>query len=231
MKQKFTSNGWLVVNKPEGVESFGVIRKLKFRYQFHKIGFAGTLDPLASGILLIGINKATKLIPQIHLFKKRYEVQVRFGAITPTLDAEGRYTSLGPVSHDLQDRLHHIKKFIGTYQQKIPNFSAHKKEGKNFYEFARNNEEIEDRYKQVSVSSLKVLYSHSSTLGIELECQTGFYVRAFASDLASSMGDKGYASYIKRLKIGEFSMDRSVPYEKILDFSSINDLHSHLITI
>ena len=59
MKQKFTSNGWLVVNKPEGVESFGVIRKLKFRYQFHKIGFAGTLDPLASGILLIGINKAT----------------------------------------------------------------------------------------------------------------------------------------------------------------------------
>ena len=191
MKQKFTSNGWLVVNKPEGVESFGVIRKLKFRYQFHKIGFAGTLDPLASGILLIGINKATKLIPKIHLSKKSYEVQVHFGAITPTLDSEGRYTSLDPVSHDPQDRIHHIKKFIGTYQQKIPNFSAHKKEGKNFYELARNNEEIEDRYKQVSVSSLKVLYSNSSTLGIELECQTGFYVRAFASELASSMGDKG----------------------------------------
>jgi len=231
MKQKFTSDGWLVVNKPEGIESFGVIRKLKFRYQFHKIGFAGTLDPLASGILLIGINKATKLIPHIHLFKKSYEVQVRFGAITPTLDSEGRYTSLESVSHDHQDRIHHIKKFIGTYQQKIPNFSAHKKEGKNFYELARNNEEIEDRYKQVSVSSLKVLYSNSSTLGIELECQTGFYVRAFASDLATSMGDKGYASYIKRLKIGEFSMDRSVPYENILDFSSINDLSTNLITI
>ena len=231
MKQKFTSNGWLVVNKPEGVESFGVIRKLKFRYQFHKIGFAGTLDPLASGILLIGINKATKLIPKIHLSKKSYEVEVRFGAITPTLDSEGRYTSLEPISHDLQDRLLHIKKFIGTYQQKIPNFSAHKKEGKNFYELARNNEEMEDRYKQVSVSSLKVLYSNASTLGIELECQTGFYVRAFASDLASSMGDKGYASYIKRLKIGEFSMDRSVPYENILDFSSIHDLSTNLITI
>ena len=231
MKQKFTSNGWLVVNKPEGVESFGVIRKLKFRYQFHKIGFAGTLDPLASGILLIGINKATKLIPKIHLSKKSYEVQVRFGAITPTLDSEGRYTSLDPVSHDPQDRIHHIKKFIGTYQQKIPNFSAHKKEGKNFYELARKNEEIEDRYKQVSVSSLKVLYSNSSTLVIELECQTGFYVRAFASELASSMGDKGYASYIKRLKIGEFSIDRSVDYENILDFSSINDLSTNLITI
>ena len=231
MKQKFTSNGWLVVNKPEGVESFGVIRKLKFCYQFHKIGFAGTLDPLASGILLIGINKATKLIPKIHLFKKSYEVQVRFGAITPTLDSEGRYTSLEPVSHDKQDRIHHIKKFIGTYQQKIPNFSAHKIKGKNFYEFARINEEIEDRYKQVSVSSLKVLYSNSSTLGIEIECQAGFYVRAFASELASSMGEKGYASYIKRLKIGEFSMDRSVPYENILDFSSIHDLSTNLITI
>ena len=231
MKQKFTSNGWLVVNKPEGVESFGVIRKLKFRYQFHKIGFAGTLDPLASGILLIGINKATKLIPKIHLFNKSYEVQIRFGATTPTLDSEGRYTSLEPVCHDFQDRIHYIKKFIGTYQQKIPNFSAHKKEGKNFYELARNNEDIEDRYKQVSVSSLKILYSNPSTLGIELECQTGFYVRAFASDLASSMGDKGYASYIKRLKIGEFSMDRSVDYENILDFSSINDLSTNLITI
>ena len=231
MKHKFTSNGWLVVDKPEGVESFGVIRKLKFRYQFHKIGFAGTLDPLASGILLIGINKATKLIPKIHLSKKSYEVQVRFGAITPTLDSEGRYTSLEPVSHNFQDRIRYIKKFIGTYRQKIPNFSAHKKEGKNFYQLARNNEEIGDRYKQVSVSSLKVLYSSSSTLGIELECQTGFYVRAFASDLASSMGDKGYASYIKRLNIGEFSINRSVHYEKILDFSSINDLSTNLITI
>ena len=231
MKQKFTYNGWLVVNKPEGVESFGIIRKLKFRYQFHKIGFAGTLDPLASGILLIGINKATKLIPKIHLSNKRYEVQIRFGATTPTLDSEGRYTFLEQITHDFQDRIHYIKKFIGTYQQKIPNFSAHKKEGKNFYELARNNEDIEDRYKQVSVSSLKVLYSNPSTLGIELECQTGFYVRAFASELASSMGDKGYASQIKRLKIGEFSMDRSVDYENILDFSSINDLSTNLITI
>lgn len=231
MKQKFTSDGWLVVNKPEGVESFGVIRKLKFRYQFHKIGFAGTLDPLASGVLLIGINKATKLIPKIHLSKKSYEVQVRFGATTPTLDSEGRYTSLEPVSHDPQDRIQHIKKFIGTYQQKIPNFSAHKKEGKNFYQLARNNEEIEERYKQVSVSSLKILYSNSSTLGVELECQTGFYVRAFATELASSLREAGYASYIKRLKIGDFSMDRSVAYENILDFSSINDLSTNLITI
>ena len=231
MKQKFTSDGWLVVNKPEGVESFGVIRKLKFRYQFHKIGFAGTLDPLASGVLLIGINKATKLIPKIHLSKKSYEVQVRFGATTPTLDSEGRYSSLVPVSHDPQDRIHHIKKFIGTYQQKIPNFSAHKKEGKNFYQLARNNEEIEERYKQVSVSSLKILYSNSSTLGVELECQTGFYVRAFATELASSLREAGYASYIKRLKIGDFSMDRSVAYENILDFSSINDLSTNLITI
>ena len=83
MKQKFTSNGWLVVNKPQGIESFGVIRKLKFRYQFHKIGFAGTLDPLASGILLIGINKATKLIPKIHLSKKSYEVCLLYTSPSP----------------------------------------------------------------------------------------------------------------------------------------------------
>ena len=70
MKEKFVSNGWLLVDKPEGVESFGVIRKLKFRFQFHKIGFAGTLDPLATGLLLIGINKATKKIPEVHKAQK-----------------------------------------------------------------------------------------------------------------------------------------------------------------
>ena len=93
------------------------------------------------------------------------------------------------------------------------------------------NEEIEERYKQVSVSSLKILYSNSSTLGVELECQTGFYVRAFATELASSLREAGYASYIKRLKIGDFTNNNAVPYEKILDFSTINDLHSNLITI
>ena len=231
MKTNFPHSGWLVVNKPQGVESFGVVRKLKFLYQFNKIGFAGTLDPLASGLLLIALNKATKLIPQIHSASKIYEVQIRLGATTPTLDAEGRYSAMQDISCDPLNYRNNLRQFIGTYQQRIPNFSAHKLSGKNFYELARNNEEMEDRYKQVSVSSLKVLYSNSSTLGIELECQTGFYVRAFASDLAASMGDKGYASYIKRLKIGEFSMERSVPYENILDFSSIHDLSTNLITI
>ena len=165
------------------------------------------------------IEKGSKLL----IFNER--------AITPTLDSEGRYTSLEPVSHNPSNRIHHIKKYIGSYQQKIPNFSAHKKEGKNFYQLARNNETIEERYKQVAISSLKILYSKPTTLGIELECQTGFYVRAFAEELSSSLGDLGYASYIKRLNIGDFSMNRSVAYEKILDFSSIDDLSNHLITI
>jgi len=231
MKENFPSSGWLLIDKPEGIESFGVIRKLKFRYLFHKIGFAGTLDPLASGLLLVGINRATKKIPEIHQKKKCYELEIQFGAETTTLDSEGRFSQMKPISHNINQRSLHLKNFIGTYLQKVPNFSAHRLKGKNFYELARKNEVIEDRLKQVSVHSLKVLYSHTSKIGIELDCQTGFYVRAFAEELAKSLGDIGYASRIKRLKIGTFSLNQALPYEKILDFSSINDLHSHLITI
>ena len=231
MKKTYHNDGWLLVYKPEGIESFRIVRKLKFKYQFHKIGFAGTLDPLASGLLLIAINKATKIIPYIHTKKKSYEVQIYFGASTPTLDSEGRFTSAQKVIHKKEDRLMHLKKFIGSYSQRIPNFSAHKVEGKNMYELARKNIAIEQKYKDVLISSIKVLYSTPSTLGIELECKTGFYVRAFAEELATSLGDIAYASFIKRLKIGDFNISNAVEFEKILDFSTIHDLDSHLITI
>ena len=231
MKEKFSESGWLLINKPEGIESFGVIRQLKYKYQFHKIGFAGTLDPLASGLLLIGINKATKKITEIHQRQKKYEMEIRFGASTPTLDAEGRFNFLKNIEHKMKDRIQHLKKFVGNYQQKIPNFSAHKSKGKNFYELARNNEVIEERFKSVNISSIKILYSDTQHLGLEIDCQTGFYVRAFAEELAISLGDIAYTSLIKRLKIGDFKINQSTPFEKVLDFSSINDLHSHLIAI
>jgi tRNA pseudouridine55 synthase len=231
MKPNYTNSGWLLVYKPEGIESFGIVRKLKFKYKFNKIGFAGTLDPLASGLLLIGINKATKSIPLIHQEKKAYEVQIYFGASTPTLDGEGRFENMKTPSHQLYERINHLKKFIGKYQQKIPNFSAHKIEGKNMYELARNNTAIEMKHKPVCVSALTILYSKLMTMGVHIECNTGFYVRAFAEELAKSLGDCAYASFIKRLKIGNFELSQSVEYEKILDFSTIHDLDSHLISI
>ena len=135
------------------------------------------------------------------------------------------------ITHSPLNRIYHLKKFIGDYKQKIPNFSAHKSQGKNFYELARNNEVIEERMKDVSIKRIKILYSNQNTVGLELDCQTGFYVRAFAEEFAHSLGDIAYASVIKRLKIGDFTNNNAVPYEKILDFSTINDLHSNLITI
>ena len=208
--EKLKSNE-VLINKPQGIESFGVIRKLKFRYSFKKIGFAGTLDPLASGLLLVGINKATKKIPNIHQEKKSYEVEIRFGASTNTLDSEGRFFKMKSSSHNINERVLHLKKFIGTYQQKIPDFSAHKLNGKNFYELARDNKVIEHRYKKVSVQSLKVLSSNNSKMRVELNCRSGFYVRAFAEEFANSLGDIAYASMIKRMKIGTFDINQAIP--------------------
>ncbi|MDA9610578.1 tRNA pseudouridine(55) synthase TruB [Alphaproteobacteria bacterium] len=231
MKHIFTSSGWLLINKPEGVESFGVIRELKFRYKFSKIGFAGTLDPLASGLLLIAINKATKLISKMHLKNKIYQVRIFFGAETKTQDIEGRYINYQYPSHTKDKRLEMLKKFIGTYQQKIPIFSAHKIKGKNFYELARKEEVQEEKYKQVNIDSLKILKQNNNYLDVNIECETGFYVRSFAEEFSKSLGDMGMAMNIIRTKIGDFNLSDSLDFENILDFSHINDLDSRIITI
>ena len=231
MKQIAEESGWLPVNKPEGVESFGVVRELKYRFKFKKIGFAGTLDPLATGVLLIAINKATKLIPQMHLRRKKYEVIVFFGANTKSQDMEGRYSNYQNIHHREDQRIDKLKDLIGSYEQKIPIFSAHKIKGKNFYEFARKGELIEKKFKNVDVSSLKIINQTKQSVKIEIECSTGFYVRSFAEELSNLLGDIGYAMAIKRLEIGDFTVSECIDLQNILDFSSINDLYSKIIPI
>lgn len=231
MKQNFISSGWLPINKPEGVESFGVIRELKFRFKFSKIGFVGTLDPLASGLLLVAVNKATKLIPTMHLKIKTYKVRIFFGAQTKTQDIEGRYVDYKYPSHDMKERVSKLKFFIGNYQQKIPIFSAHKIKGKNFYELARKEEFLEERFKQVNVHSLKITHQSTNSLDITIDCETGFYVRSFAEEFAKSLGDLGFAMSIIRTKIGDFNLSHSIDFQNILDFSDINDLDSQIIPI
>lgn len=231
MKPICNNSGWLIVNKPEGIESYGVIRELKFRFQFKKIGFVGTLDPLASGLLIIGINKATKKIPEIHLENKKYEVKILFGASTNTQDIEGRYIKYKKISHSLYDRIKQLKNFIGIYDQKIPFYSAHKKNGKNYYELSRDNKIIEEKYKQVQVHSIKILHQDIDTLTLKIECQTGFYIRAFAEELAKSLDDLGFAISIIRYKIGQFKLSNAIDFQNILDFSDINDLYTHIIPV
>ena len=231
MKEIFEESGWLAINKPEGIESFGIIRELKFKFKFKKIGFVGTLDPLASGVLLVAINKATKLIPKMHLKNKHYELIIFFGAETKSLDIESRYTNYKKLNHDLEKRLEKIRQFIGSYNQKIPIFSAHKINGKNFYQLARKNQNLTHKYKGIEVSSLKIISNTEHTMSIKIECSAGFYVRSFASELSYELNELGYAISIKRTKIGDIDINKCLDIQNILDFSCINDLYSAIIPI
>ncbi len=231
MKKIFNSNGWLLVNKPEGIESFGVIRELKFRFKFNKIGFTGTLDPLASGLLLIGINKATKLIPVVHLKKKKYKVKIFFGASTDTQDLEGKYINYKKPKHNINERVNVLKYLIGSYEQRIPTYSAHKIKGKNFYEHARDNQPIVDMFKNVIVHSLKITAQSKDAIDLNIECESGFYVRSFAEEMAKSLGECGFAMNIVRYEIGDFKLSDSIDFQNILDFSDIKDLDSKIIPI
>ena len=231
MKKIVHKSGWLPVNKPEGVESFGVIRELKFRFQFSKIGFVGTLDPLASGLLLVAINKATKLIPQMHSMTKKYQVKIFFGSETNTQDIEGRYINYKKPNHSYEQRINILSNFIGSFEQKVPIFSAHKLKGKNLYQLARKNELVEEKYKAVIVHSLKVKKQNINSIDIDIECNTGFYVRSFAQEFAKNLGEFGVAMNIIRSEIGHFNLNETVDFQNILDFSDINDLDSKIIPI
>ncbi len=231
MKKIIHNSGWLPVNKPEGVESFGIIRELKFRFQFSKIGFAGTLDPLASGLLLIAINKATKLIPQIHSLTKKYQVKIFFGSETKTQDIEGRYINYKKVNHNYEQRIKILNNFIGSFRQKIPIFSAHKSKGKNLYQLARKNELVEEKFKEVTVHSLKIKHQDAHSIDFIIECNAGFYVRSFAQEFAKNLGEFGVAMNIIRSEIGQFKLSESIDFQNILDFSDINDLDNKIIPI
>ena len=167
----------------------------------------------------------------MHLKIKTYKVRIFFGAQTKTQDIEGRYVDYKYPSHDMKERVSKLKFFIGNYQQKIPIFSAHKIKGKNFYELARKDEFLEERFKQVNVHSLKITHQNTNSLDITIDCETGFYVRSFAEEFAKSLGDLGFAMSIIRTKIGDFNLSHSIDFQNILDFSDINDLDSQIIPI
>ena len=223
--------GWINLYKPKNITSFYAIKKIKYKFKIKKIGHAGTLDPLAEGVLPIAIGKATKLIPFIHGQQKKYIFEIKWGEKTSTDDSDGVVINTSkklPKEEEINEQL---KNFLGYIDQTPPKASAVKINGKRAYQLLRENKNIELKPKKVFVSKIKLLNSidkHYSTF--EIECGKGFYVRAFARDLAESLGTFGHIVALKRAKVGLFAIETAILLDDLIKIrqtqQEFNFIHS-----
>ena len=218
-------NGWLFVDKPEGISSRKVVNLISNSLSIKKVGHAGTLDPMASGLLPIAIGEATKTITAIQQLKKRYKFSVKWGEKTSTDDKMGSIISSTSIRPSLQNINKNIKKFIGEIKQIPPNFSAIKVNGKRAYMLARNNEDFALDERTVFIESFKIhKYLNKDHCSFECVCSKGTYIRALGRDLGEVMNCFGHLYELRRTHIGNFSTKCAILLdlsEKLIHSSAI----------
>lgn len=204
------SNQLLLVDKPKGITSFDVIRILRKELGIKKIGHAGTLDPFATGLLILGVEKGTKLLSTLIGLTKTYEAEILLGIKTNTGDITGAVIEERTVpnmsSTDIEKA---VQEFIRTHELKVPMYSAIKKEGKALYEYAREGKEIEVPLKKMTVRDMKVISVNLSTVHIFFDVTSGSYIRTLVEKFAENLGTVGTVVNLRRLSVGEYRVENA----------------------
>ncbi|MDG1020184.1 MAG: tRNA pseudouridine(55) synthase TruB [Emcibacteraceae bacterium] len=208
-------DGWLVIDKPYNMGSTKVVGKCRFLTKAQKVGHAGTLDPLATGILPIAFGEATKTIPFMMDAKKTYRFTVTWGEERTTDDIEGDVIETSGIRPTQDQILKALPDFIGVIKQRPPIFSAIKIDGKRAYDLARAGEALEMKEREVEVFDLKLLESDLQSATFEMECSKGTYVRSIGRDLARKLRTLGYISMLRRTKVGAFDESDTISLEKL----------------
>lgn len=197
----------LFIDKPKGVTSYDVIRRLKPKFPRMKIGHAGTLDPLASGLLIVAIGGATKQLTQFLKLPKRYIVEATFGKISATYDAEGPFTEVfhEPVSREAIKKIL-WENFIGDIFQTPPAYSAAKIKGQRAYDLARQGKEVVLEPRKVRIESCEIFSYEWPRLVLDVRCSSGTYIRSLVHDLGQKLGCGAYVSNLRRTEIGEYHL-------------------------
>jgi len=216
MPNSFSENNyWLNIDKPLGYSSAKIVAIVKKITKAKKAGHAGTLDPMASGVLPIAINKATKTCQYITNHNKKYRFTISWGEFRDTDDAEGKIIKKNNARPSTLDIIAQLSFFIGNIEQTPPNFSAIKINGRKSYEMARNNEEFFLKKRNVEIHQINLISNNSNTAEFEISCSKGTYVRSFARELSQKLGVCGYISCLRRLKVGNFNEDSTISLDKL----------------
>ena len=214
-KRAFPVHGWIVLDKPLGLGSTPAVGKVRRALGAQKAGHAGTLDPLATGILPVALGEATKTVPYLVDASKDYRFTLTFGHETTTGDAEGEPTERSdhrPTEADLRAALSH---FTGEIEQVPPRYSAVKIGGRRAYDLARAGEAVEVPSRRVAIHALGLVSATPSTATLTTTCGKGTYIRALARDLARALGARAHVAALRRTRVGPFTETMSVDLDTL----------------
>ena len=214
----------LLIDKPLHWTSFQVVNKLRWeiRQAFNikkiKVGHAGTLDPLATGLLVLCTGKMTKQIDTFQAQIKEYTGTIVLGSSTPSFDLETEINETFPTSHITESLIKETtKQFIGDIQQYPPVFSAIKKDGKRLYEFARAGEDVEIKPRMVNISEFEITNISGLEVEFRVVCSKGTYIRSLANDFGVALQSGAHLSALRRTKIGDFDVKNAISIEKFIE--------------
>ena len=209
-------DGILNVNKPEGKTSFSIVALLRWLSGEKHVGHAGTLDPIATGVLPICIGQATRVVQFLADSNKTYLAQIELGIATDTFDREGKITHRKDPSNISVTQIEKaLKNFKGSIQQSPPIYSAVKRQGRRLYELARSGIQVKIKPRQVKITSNEIISYELPILTIKVECSKGTYIRSLAHDLGQYLGCGAHISNLTRIQCGPFLIEDSLPLSEI----------------
>ncbi|OGF29588.1 tRNA pseudouridine(55) synthase TruB [Candidatus Falkowbacteria bacterium RIFOXYD2_FULL_35_9] len=218
MDEAMKQSGFLLIDKPKGWTSFDIVAKLRSICKIKKIGHAGTLDPMATGLLIVAIGReATKRIDEFKAQEKVYEAEIEFGMVSDTYDTEGKVERL-ELSVDRLERgviEKGLKSFIGEIEQMPPAFSAKKIKGVPAYKLARQGKEVDLKPSIVEIKTIEILNFDWPKLELEITCGPGTYIRSLAHDLGQDLQVGAILTVLKRTRIGNFDLSQAVKLEQL----------------
>jgi tRNA pseudouridine55 synthase len=218
---EFLEGEVLLIDKPTAWTSFDVVNKVRFILKHKagipkiKVGHAGTLDPLATGLLVICTGKMTKKINDMQLLDKEYTGTITLGATTPSFDGETEIDQTFPAEHLNEEKIRQAaRELTGTIMQLPPIFSAKKIEGKRAYKYARANREVKLEPKEVIIHEFELTRIEVPHVDFRVKCSKGTYIRSLAHDLGKKLDNGGYLSSLRRTKVGDFSIEEALNIEQ-----------------
>lgn len=226
--EDFKTGAIIPINKPYEWTSFDVVKKAKnqilkklretldVRNKSFKVGHAGTLDPLAEGLVIICTGKATKKINELMADEKEYIATIELGKTTPSYDLETDYDQVYPIEHINENLVKEaLKLFIGEQDQVPPVYSAKNIDGKRAYEYARKGQELELKANRIIISEIVLLEYKMPFITVKIVCGKGTYIRSFANDIGKKLNSGGHLVKLIRTRIGEYKLDCSVTLEEL----------------
>ena len=222
-------HGWVVLDKPKGMTSTQALSRVRRLFDAAKAGHAGTLDPLATGVLAIALGEATKTVPYAMDGEKLYRFTARWGEARDTDDSEGRCTASSDVRPSRQQILDGIDRFIGEIMQVPPSYSAIKVEGERAYDLARGGETLSLAARPIFIRDARLIELPDRDHAVfEVACGKGSYIRAWVRDFALALGTVGHVAQLRRLRVGPFCIESAISLEKLEGFGHSPAALEHL---